>query len=119
MEFLIDNWILGVIVIALGVVLAAGFISFANLPSTQKNKKIKEWLLYAVFQAEVELGEGKGSVKLRHVYDKFVDRYKWVSLVISFEKFSRMVDEALSTMKKMLEEDEKVNKYVEEHKDGK
>ena len=43
----------------------------------------------------------------------FVDKFKVISLLISFEDFSFMVDEALDIMRDMLESNEAIKQYVE------
>ena len=78
-----------------------------------QRKNIKEWLLYAVIEAEKNLGSKMGQVKLRKVYDEFVFTFPIVSKVISFKCFSKMVDMALLEMKKMLSSNEKVKEYIE------
>ena len=45
--------------------------------------KVREWLLYAVTKAEKELGAGTGKLKLRYVYDMFVARFEWLSMMLS------------------------------------
>lgn len=75
-------------------------------------KKVKEWLLWAVIQAETTLGGGTGQIKLRAVYDLFVERYKVISFLVSFETFSKWVDVALEEMRVMLENNENVKALV-------
>jgi hypothetical protein len=75
-------------------------------------KKVKEWLLWAVIQAETTLGGGTGQVKLRAVYDLFVERYKIISFLVSFETFSKWVDVALDEMRVMLENNDNVKALV-------
>jgi small basic protein len=94
--------ITGVVLIA---VLAIVFI-------IKQPKKVKEWLLWAVIQAETTLGGGTGQVKLRAVYDLFVERYKVISFLVSFETFSKWVDVALEEMRVMLENNENVKALV-------
>ena len=48
------------------------------------------------------LGSGTGQLKLRMVYDMFVQRFPWLARLISFEKFAGLVDEALVEMRNML-----------------
>ena len=73
---------------------------------------ILEWLLLAVIKAEKELGSGTGQIKLRFVYDLFIDRFKVVSYFISFSQFSMLVDQALDTMKDMVSNNKKVEEYI-------
>ena len=75
--------------------------------------KMKEWLKYAVSLAEKELGSGTGQLKLRQVYDSFVSKYKWISVLISFDKFSELVDEALVWMRTEMDENQKIKNYIE------
>ena len=68
---------------------------------TQKNN-IKEWLLYAVVEAEKELGSKTGKIKLRQVYNEFIITFPIISKLITFDVFSKLVDIALIEMKKLL-----------------
>lgn len=65
--------------------------------------KVREWLLWAVTEAERELGGGTGQLKLRQVYDWFVGKFKFVAAVVPFAVFSAWVDTALETMRGMLQ----------------
>jgi hypothetical protein len=75
---------------------------------------IREWLLMAVTEAEKELGDGTGQLKLRYVYDLFVTRFPWAAKVVSFSTFSALVDEALVEMREMLDKNAAVKMYVKE-----
>lgn len=113
LNFFIENWYF--IVTAIVMVVMAGVIcwNFFKLPTKEQIAKIKEWLLYAVTEAEKELGGGTGQLKLRQVYDLFVQRFPAVAAVISFDTFSLWVDEALEQMREMLAKNEQVAAYVE------
>ena len=75
MNFIINNWSLLIAVVAV-IAVAAGFIiKFTNLPTQTQIQKLKEWLLWAVTEAEKQLGGGTGRIKLRYVYDMFVTRF--------------------------------------------
>ena len=72
MKWLIENWSL-LIVLAVLIILVVRFIkTFSELPSDEQMEKIRQWMLFAVIQAEKELGGGTGQVKLRYVYDLFL-----------------------------------------------
>ena len=73
---------------------------------------ILEWLLLAVIKAEKELGSGTGQLKLRFVYDLFIDKFKIVSYFITFSQFSMLVDQALDIMKDMVSNNKKVEEYI-------
>ena len=111
--WLAENWysaLTAVVMVVMAVVLVS---SFVKLPTKEQIAKIKEWLLYAVTEAEKELGGGTGQLKLRQVYDLFVQRFPAVAAVISFDTFSLWVDEALEQMREMLAKNEQVAAYVE------
>lgn len=82
------------------VIIAAAFAYLVwKYPS-----KVCEWLLYAVTIAEKELGGGTGQIKLRKVYDMFLEKYPKLSVFVSFDTFSGWVDIALEKMRKMIDE---------------
>lgn len=112
MKFIIEYWY---IIVAFAVVVVGAGIAvvwFFGLPRGAQLKKVREWLLLAVTQAEKELGNGTGKLKLRTVYDAFLTKFPWLAPVISFERFSELVDDALEEMKKMLEENQAVQSFV-------
>ena len=113
MEFLVENWPLLIAAGAVIAVAATYLISFFKMPGNAQLDKVREWLLFAVTQAEKELGGGTGQIKLRYVYDMFVVKFPSLVKFISFETFSFMVDEALIKMRHLLQTNEKVEKYVE------
>lgn len=112
MEWLVNNWFLLVVLVVVLVICFITVFKWLGKPTAEQVANIKEWLLYAVIEAEKQLGGGTGQVKLRQVYDMAVQRFKWLSLV-PFDTFSGWVDEALDEMKKMLAENEKVKQLVE------
>ena len=114
MNFIIENWY---IILALAAVLgvAAWYVyRYFNLPSEAQLAKVREWLLWAVTEAEKELGGGTGKLKLRQVYDLFVTRFPWLARIVPFDLFSSMVDDALEDMREML----KTNQAVKAHVSG-
>lgn len=112
MSWLISNWYLLVVAVAATVVGCLTIYKWAGKPTAEQIANIKEWLLYAVIEAEKQLGGGTGQVKLRQVYDMAIQRFKWLSIV-PFATFSGWVDEALEQMKKMLETNAAVKSLVE------
>jgi hypothetical protein len=83
-----------------------------NLGKEKQMQIIKEWLLLAVIRAEKELGGGTGQIKLRFVYDLFLDKFKVISYIISFDQFSKLVDESLDIMKTMISNNKNVENYI-------
>ena len=112
MEFIFDNWY---IILALVAILAAVGIAvycYFDLPSEAQLAKVREWLLWAVTEAEKELGGGTGKLKLRQVYDLFVTRFPWLARIVPFGLFSDMVDDALDEMREMLKNNQAVKIHV-------
>ncbi len=75
-------------------------------------KKAKEWLLWAVIQAEKELGSRTGQLKLRRVYEMFLIRFPKLAAFISFETFSKWVDIALDKMESLISANAKIEDFV-------
>ena len=113
MEFLVENWYILFAGLALLTVAGVFVFRYFNLPRDEQLAKVREWLLWAVTEAEKDLGGGTGKLKLRQVYDLFVVRFPWVAKIISFEVFSGLVDEALDEMRDMLKTNGEVRNYVE------
>lgn len=112
MEWLINNWVLVVGAIAIISVAVVVVVKFFKLPTEEQVKAVKEWLIYAVMLAEKELKEKTGQEKLRMVYDMFLTKFSWLAKVITFETFSKWVDEALEEFKRMLESNKNLQEYV-------
>jgi len=113
MKWLVDNWSLLVVIACAGAACFLYIKKFANLPSDEQIRKVKEWLLYAVTMAEKELGSGTGALKLRYVYSMFVDKFPELANIVSFETFSVWVDEVLEQMKQILATNKDIEAYVE------
>ena len=103
MDFFINYWYIIMAVAALPAVAVLFVCRCFGLPRDAQLDKVREWLLWAVTEAEKNLGGGTGKLKLRQVYDLFVVRFPWLVKVVPFELFSQMVDDALEDMRDMLE----------------
>ena len=110
--FCIENWYLVVALMATTCVIGIYIGRILKLPSSEQIDKIKEWLLWAVTQAEAELGSGTGKLKLRQTYDLFIQRFPALAMAVSFDTFSLWVDEALEEMRKLLKENKTVRELV-------
>lgn len=97
-------YIIGVVLVAVG----AALMAFAKI----NINNVRDWLIWATTNAEKDLGSGTGQLKLRQVYDMFVNRFPWVARFVSFSRFGKMVDEALDSMKSMLASNKNVRKLV-------
>lgn len=113
MNWIIDNWYMVIAVLAVGAAAGIAVFNFVKLPTEDQLKKVREWLLYAVTIAEKELGGGTGRLKLRQVYDMFLTKFPWLAKVISFDRFSLLVDDALEEMRKLLEQNAALRVFVE------
>ncbi len=100
-----------VLIIALGALIYVAY-KFLKKPSEQQIETVKQWLIYACIEAEKLLGSKTGILKLRYVYDLFVTKFPWLAQIISFEYFSRLVDEALETVRRQLENNEAIKNIV-------
>lgn len=98
-----------IIAVAIGVIILAG--SAVYLALNQK-RKVMEWLKVAVSNAEKQLGGGTGQLKLRQVYDWFIEKCPILSAVIPFKVFSAWVDVALMAMNEWLDTNNKIAGYV-------
>ena len=92
----IQNIVLGVI---LAVLVVAGGI-YVN--------GFKNWLVWAVSEAEATFGSKTGKLKLRYAYELAVSRFPMVAKFIPFALFSKLVDGALSVMRDMIENNKNI-----------
>ena len=81
-------------------------------------KTIKNWLVYACIQAEKTFGSGTGKLKLRTVYDMFINQFPFMSVLISFDTFSKWVDIALVEMREMIEKNEHIKEVIVSEKEN-
>ena len=112
MEYIISNWpiiIAGLSILALVII---NIIDFFKQPTSEQLKSVREWLLYMVVLAERELGSGTGKLKLRFVYDKFLEKFPYLASILSFQKFSDLVDDALDEMKELLSKSKQIAAYA-------
>lgn len=102
MNYIVENWY-----VVLGLLALCVCLFFVRLNDVQ------EWLLGVVTEAEKQLGSGTGQLKLRQVYDKFLEKFPLLSVLVPFKMFSEMVDKALERMRVMLESNSFAKSYVE------
>ena len=72
-----------------------------------------EWLVDKVADAEIYFGSQTGQLKLRYVYDAFVNQRPVLAIFISFETFSSLVDAALEKFEDMLFNNKKIQEWYE------
>ena len=112
LEFIIENWAVVILFVCVVVGFVVSIKNFTEKPNAEQIKSVKEWLLYAVAEAERYFGGGTGQLKLRYVYDMFIQKFPYTAALITFDDFSNLVDEALEKMEKLLETNTAVNTYV-------
>lgn len=115
MEYLMffkENWMTILGVLAIMTVASFYIMRWLEKPKAQQIADLKEWMKFAVIEAEKVLGSKTGELKLRCVYDKALIAFPWVAKFISFEIFKGYVDEALDWMRKELSENASVAAYV-------
>lgn len=112
MNWFIENWYIILSGIAVITAIIIAICKFFNLPTKAQIESLKNWLLYAVVEAEKALGSKTGTLKLRMVYDMFLTKFAFLAKVISFERFSELVDEALDKMKNLLASNNTIAEYV-------
>lgn len=112
LEFIINYWYVIVAAMAITAVSVVLVIRFVKTPSAEQLKQIRKWLLYAVTEAEKMFGSKSGQLKLRYVYDQFVSKFPWLAKIVSFDLFSKLVDEALEEMRNMLDTNDTIAEYV-------
>lgn len=113
MNFIAEYWYLIVVAVAIVAVAIYMVCKFFKLPRASQIAKVKEWLLFAVTEAERELGSGTGQLKLRYVYDMFVTKFPYLVQFVSFDFFSNIVDEVLVKFKEMFKTNVAVKQYVD------
>lgn len=113
MNFILENLgaIIGAIIILVVVVFSV--YEYSKMPKEELISDLKEWLLFAVVEAEKYFGGKMGAMKLRYVYDLFLSKFPALATLITFEKFSEYVDEALEKMKQLIESNTKLSEYIE------
>lgn len=73
-----------------------------------RRKNITEWLVCVCAEAEMTYGSGTGYLKLRDVYSEFVRAYPILSVIMPFDYFSSLVDNALKLLKEKLAENKAI-----------
>jgi hypothetical protein len=112
-EYVVNNWYILVGAIIVLAVVTYFVVAFLRRPTSEKLNKVTEWLLFAVTEAEKKLGSGTGQIKLRYVYDMFLVKFPYLAKVVSFERFSVLVDEALVKFREILATNKSIKEYVE------
>lgn len=78
----------------------------------------KNWLVWAVSEAEAVLGSKTGQLKLHYVYDLAVARFPIAAKLIPFTVFSKLVDAALDVMRDMIENNTSIAEAITKQIEG-
>lgn len=95
-----------IFIAVLAVVLIVGIVIAANISS------FKNWLVFAVSEAEKKFGGKTGKLKLRYVYDLAVEAFPVLSKTLPFSFFCRMVDSALVIMRGMIDDNKAISDII-------
>lgn len=117
MEYMINHWATILIVVIIGLKIGWDIAHFFDMPTEEKVAKIKGWLLQAVIMAEKEYGSGTGALKLSVVYAEFCEQLPWLAKMITFDTFSKYVDDVLESMRSMLESNKNIAQLVEDDRE--
>lgn len=89
--------------IILGVILAVIVIGGSIYINGFRN-----WLVWAVTEAETMFGSKTGKLKLRYAYELAIERFPVLAKMIPFAVFSKLVDGALDVMREMIENNKNI-----------
>lgn len=93
--------------IILAVILAAVLIGGGIYVNGFKN-----WLVWAVSEAEKTFGSKTGRLKLRYAYNLAIKHFPILAKFIPFKLFSKLVDGALSVMRDMIENNKDIAEAI-------
>lgn len=115
LTFIKQYWFLIIIAIAIISDITIIVYQWLKKPTEEQLNKVKEWLVFAVADAEKHLGTGTGQMKLRYVYDMFVTKFPAIAVFLSFEQFSKMVDGALDKFNELIKTNNNIKDfYIEQ-----
>lgn len=112
LQFIHEYWYLIIAFTAIVSYVSIQVYLWFKQPGDKQKEQIREWLIFAVAEAEKKLGSGTGQLKLRYVYNMFIAKFPAVALFIDFEEFSEMVDQALEDLQAMMKVNEDIKKAV-------
>lgn len=114
MIWIIDNWEIVTAFICVLMCIVENIYIFYKEPKSKRIENVREWVLWAVVEAEKKYKGGTGALKLHAVYNMACERFKWLPSVVTFDTFSQWVDEALIWMRVQLTSNENVKSYIED-----
>lgn len=72
----------------------------------------KNWLVWAVTEAESMFGSNTGKLKLHYAYTLAIERYPAIAKFIPFSLFSKLVDKALDIMRDMIANNKTISDVI-------
>lgn len=93
--------------IIIGIILAVVIIGGGIYVNGFKN-----WLVWAVSEAEAVFGNKTGKLKLRYAYDLAIKQFPIIAKIIPFALFSKFVDGALDVMRDMIENNKSIAEAI-------
>ncbi len=75
----------------------------------------KNWLVWAVTEAETMFGSKTGKLKLRYAYELAIARFPVIAKFIPFSMFGKLVDGALDVMRDMIENNKNIADAIGDH----
>ena len=80
---------------------------------TLRFSSFKNWLVYAVSEAEKYLGAKTGILKIRYAYDSALKKFPVLSKIIPWSLFSWLIDKALIIMRDMISSNSNIADFIE------
>lgn len=93
-------------------IIASTFIFLVIILLALRFASFRNWLVYAVSEAEKYLGAKTGRLKIRYAYDLAIKKFPTFSKILPWKTFSWLVDTALIVMRDMLNNKE-IAGYIE------
>lgn len=94
------------------IVVIAAIIAIILTVLSLRFSSFKNWLVFAVSEAEKALGGGTGKLKLRYAYNIAIKYFPTLTKMIPFSVFSAMVDKALETMRLMIDTNKAISDVI-------
>lgn len=111
MSFISQNFSFLILLLIVLFAILTVVYNFLFMPKSAQIEAIKEWLKWAVADAENYLGSGTGQLKLRYVYSRALEQFPYIERIIDFEMFSILVDDALVWLKNQLEQNKQIEGF--------
>lgn len=80
---------------------------------TVQPSRIKNWLLYACFDAEKLYGSKTGDIKRQYVYTLFTKKFSFLSNFITYKKFCKMLDTVLEILNDLIKNNKSIKDLID------